>query len=162
MAYTLATLVEGMTVTVSHSADDGTGGAHNDQEGKGYGIDYSFGMGSVHYAEVTNEDESSESAVGIQLSYQSLKLAYLASEQEDNRGTVTEDTAMLATYTMGDVMEFVEQFEDENSSDAVIADVTTMGIQYSMGGGVTLFAEMSEDDKDDTADTTSVGLAFTF
>lgn len=162
LAYTLPTMVEGLTVVVSHSADSGSGGAHNGQEGTGYGLDYSFGMGSIHYAEVTNEDDSAESSVGFQASFSGVGVAYIASEQEDSSAAVTEDTSMMVSYTMSDLMVFVEQFEDEDSSDAVIADKTIMGAQYSIGGGVTLFAEMAEDDQDATADETSVGIAFKF
>ena len=162
MLFTAPTVVEGLNIVISHSADSGAGGANSDTEGTGYGIDYSFGNFSVHYAEINYEDDTNENSAGIQGSFNGIGFAYLSSEQEDVVGTVLEDTSLMVSYTMGDVFVFVEQFEAEDGSNALTDDETVVGVHYSLGGGVTLFGEMSDDEVTATEDTTSIGIAFTF
>jgi len=160
--YQLPAFVPNLTVVVSQTADDGTGGAYDSKEGTGFGVDYSFGPISVHYANVENEDDTSESAVGLKGSFQGVSFAYLAGEQEDTVGAVTEDTAYMISYAMGDVKVFVQNVEFENSSNAVESDVSVVGLHYSLGGGVTLYAETADDAEDDAADATSVGVQMKF
>jgi len=44
----------------------------------------------------------------------------------------------------------------------VDADQTAIGVQYSLGGGVTAFLENRTDSKDATADSTAAGVEFKF
>ena len=51
---------------------------------------------------------------------------------------------------------------ETSSAGSTSADITTLGVHYSMGGGVTAFVEQTDDDKSAAAETTAVGLAFKF
>jgi hypothetical protein len=160
--YQLPSFVPNLTVVVSQTADDGTGGAYNSKEGTGFGLDYSFGPVSAHYATVENVDETSETAVGIKGGLQGISFAYLVGEQEDTVGSVTEDQAYMIAYTMGDVKIFAQNVEFTGADDAVSSDVSVLGLHYSLGGGVTLYAEYAEDDVINTADATSIGVQMKF
>ena len=71
-------------------------------------------------------------------------------------GAETDTETVGVTYSMGDLTAAVETLEDG------AADLTTLGVHYSLGGGVTAFIETTEDDNDATAETTAVGLTMKF
>jgi len=162
IVYTLPELAPGLTVVVSQSGDSGSGGAESNKEGTGYGFDYAVGPVSVHYATVDNEDNTSETAAGLKGSMQGISFAYLVGEQEDTVGSVTEDKAFMVSYSMGDVKVFAQNAEFTDANNAVSSDQSVYGIQYSLGGGVMLFAETADDAEDDTADATSLGVYMKF
>ena len=63
---------------------------------------------------------------------------------------------------MGDITLAVSTVESKGSDDVVDSDIQFVGVKYSLGGGVTAFAETSSDDIDASAEVTAVGVAFAF
>ena len=80
---------------------------------------------------------------------------------EANSSVTAEEQQVGFTYSMGDLTFAMAQAED-TTADAVTADVTAVGVHYSMGGGVTAFIENTSDDRDADKDTTAVGLTMKF
>ena len=62
---------------------------------------------------------------------------------------------------MGDLTLAIETME-VSSAGAVSEDVMTMGVHYSLGGGVVAFIEQTDDDLDSTVETTAVGVTMQF
>ena len=77
-------------------------------------------------------------------------------------GAETSEQGLGLTYSMGDITLAVSTVESEDASNAVTSDIQFVGVKYSLGGGVTAFAETSSDDVDASAEVTAVGVAFAF
>jgi hypothetical protein len=157
MLWTLPTLVEGLTIHISHGADNNkVGEAHT-----GYALSYAAGPVTVDYASNENEDNTKFTYVGAKATFGAVTVA--AEQLEDGTsGATSEERSYGVSYTMGDVTIKLNNQVDENSSGTKTADKTFTGIHYSMGGGVTAFVEAMTDDVTKTNDTTAVGVAFAF
>ena len=75
-----------------------------------------------------------------------------------NASVDTDTTSVGATYGMGDITLAIENNTTETAAGGTSADITSLGLHYSLGGGVTLFAEQKDDAKDSTAETTYWGI----
>ena len=71
-------------------------------------------------------------------------------------GVETDTETVGVVYSMGDLTAAVETME--NGAD----DETTLGVHYSLGGGVTAFIETTEDDNNDADETMAVGMTMKF
>jgi hypothetical protein len=154
IGWSLPSLVEGLSVYVSHGTDsDEDGEAHT-----GFSLQYSAGPVEVAYANNNNDDGSEITYVGGTVTFGGVALSV---ERMDDDATDTEEAGIGVKYGMGDMTLYAANMETQ-IANAVDSDVTAFGLQYSLGGGVTAFVETSSDDRDATQDTTAAGLTFAF
>ncbi len=159
LLYTLPTLVEGLTLNYSMSSE--TNYASPASEGDGFSAKYSAGDLSVRYGIQDNKDDTEQQYVALTYSMAGIGLAAEQYTTTTAAGVDTDTDSMSLTYTTGDITLAIET-QETSSAGATSADVTTMGIHYGMGGGVTAFVENTDDEQDATAETTAVGIAFSF
>ena len=158
LGWTLPTLVEGVTVYVSHAADAGEGDKHT-----GVGIQYKAGPVTVAYAK--NEEEAAESNLtyaGATATFSGLTVT-LESMQDEAGGSSSkiDEDVIGVKYGMGDVTVFATSYE-KKVAGTLTSDVSAYGLHYDLGGGVTFFVEASQDDKNDAADSTGAGIEMAF
>ena len=158
--WTLPSLADGLTVNLSFSADS-TNVDGDIAAGNGYSAKYAIGDGSIRYGVGDFEDGSESSYVAATYSVAGIGLAAEQYTTTTDAGVDTDNDAIAVTYSSGDITLAIETLET-SSAGTTSADITTLGVHYSMGGGVTAFVEQTDDDKDATAETTSVGVAFKF
>lgn len=156
--WTLPTIIEGATVYVSHAADGGEGDKHT-----GVGVQYSAGPITVAYAK--NEEEAEESNLtyaGVSATFQGLTVSIESMEDEAGGTSAKIDEDVVgATYAMGDVTVFMANKENKTGGTKD-AEVSSYGLHYNLGGGVTFFIESSQDDLNDAADSTGAGIVMAF
>jgi hypothetical protein len=156
--WTLPTIVEGATVYVSHAADGGEGDKHT-----GIGIQYSAGPVTVAYAK--NDEEAAESNLtyaGATVTFQGLSVSVETMEDEAGGTTTKVDEDQIgAKYAMGDVTVFMANAETKTGGSKT-AEVSSYGLHYNMGGGVTFFIEGSSDDMNAALDKTGAGIVMAF
>jgi hypothetical protein len=160
IGWTLPTMMEGLTVYLSHSAD-----ASDDEGGQtaahtGYAAKYAMGPVSVAYGKADADVNSADqSYVGASASFQGVKLMYEEMTNGDSSAETVEESFGLS-YSMGDMtVNFVQ--EETTAGGAVTSDITFVGVKYSLGGGVTAFAEQASNDTNDS-DATAVGVSVSF
>jgi len=158
--WTLPSLAEGLTVNLSFNADS-TSSDTGISAGNGYSAKYAIGDGSVRYGVGDFEDGSESTYVAATYSVAGIGLAAEQYTTTTAAGVDTDNDAIGVTYSSGDITLAIETLE-VSSGGSVDNDITTLGVHYSMGGGLTAFVEQKDDDKDATAETTAVGLAFKF
>ena len=154
IGWDLPAMIPGLSVYVSY----GTEANEDGEEHTGVALQYKTGPVSVAYAQNNNEDGSKITYTGGSATFGGLSVHI--ERMDDDAGDVEEQQVGL-TYSMGDLTFAMAQAED-TTADAVTADVTAVGVHYSMGGGVTAFIENTSDDRDADADTTAVGLTMKF
>ena len=161
IGWTLPSLIPSLSIYLSHSADntyDGTATGAGAEAHTGIALEYAAGPVEVAYAENENDDGSKITYVGGTATFGG---AAVSVERMDDDATDTEEAAMGISYGMGDMTIYLAN-EETQVANATTADVTAVGLQYSLGGGVTAFVESSSDDKDVTAETTAAGVTFAF
>jgi hypothetical protein len=158
IGWTLPTIIEGATVYVSHSADGGEGSKHT-----GVGVQYSAGPITVAYAK--NDEEAAESNVtyaGLSATFQGLTVSIESMEDEAGGTSAKVDEDVIgATYSMGDITVFMANKENKTGGTKD-EEVSSYGLHYDLGGGVTFFIEASQDDLNDAADSTGAGIVMAF
>ena len=160
LLYTLPTLVDGLTLNYSMSAETNYASG-SVTEGDGFSAKYSAGDLSVRYGIQDNKDDTERSYVGLTYSMAGIGLAAEQYVATTAAGVDTDTDSMSLTYSTGDITLAIET-QKESSAGTTSADITTMGIHYGLGGGVTAFVENTDDEQDATAETTAVGVAFKF
>jgi len=161
IGWTLPTLAEGLSVYVSHSADTLDYG-DGDAAHTGVALQYTAGPVTVAYGDnQADTDTNNEQYVGGTVTFGGVAVS---AEQMTlgASGAESKERGMGLTYTMGDLTLAYSQQENKDSSDAVTSDITFVGVKYSLGGGVTAFAETSSDSIDASADTTAAGISIAF
>jgi len=161
IGWTLPTLAEGLSVYVSHSADTLDYG-DGDAAHTGVALQYTAGPVTVAYGDnQADTDTNNEQYVGGTVTFGGVAVS---AEQMTlgASGAESKERGMGLTYTMGDLTLAYSQQENKNSSDTVTSDITFVGVKYSLGGGVTAFAETSSDSIDASADTTAAGISIAF
>jgi len=160
IGWTLPTMVEGLTVYLSHSAD-----ASDDEGGQtaahtGYAAKYAMGPVSIAYGKADADVNSADQAyVGASATFQGVTVMYEEMTNGDSSAETVEESFGLA-YSMGDMtINFVQ--EETTAGGAVTSDITFVGVKYSLGGGVTAFAEQASNDTNDS-DATAVGVSVSF
>jgi len=161
IGWTLPTVVEGLTLYVSHAADGGEGDKHT-----GVGLQYTAGPITAAFAKNEEEtDENNLTYAGLTATFQGLSVSI--ESMEDEAGGVATANAKLdediigAKYTMGDVTFFAANKETKEDGTKT-EEISSYGIHYNLGGGVRFFIEASQDDLDDTADATGAGIELAF
>jgi len=161
IGWTLPTLVEGLSVYVSHAADGGEGDKHT-------GVAFQYTAGPITAAYAKNEEETAENNLtyaGVTATFQGLSVS-IESMEDEAGGVVTADAKLDediigAKYTMGDVTLFAANKETKEAGTKT-EEISSYGLHYNLGGGVTFFIEASQDDLDDTADATGAGIVMAF
>jgi len=160
IGWTLPTMVEGLTVYLSHSAD-----ASDDEGGQtaahtGYAAKYAMGPVSIAYGKADADVNSADQAyVGASATFQGVTVMYEEMTNGDSSAETVEEAFGLS-YSMGDMtINFVQ--EETTAGGAVTSDITFVGVKYSLGGGVTAFAEQASNDTNDS-DATAVGVSVSF
>ena len=160
--YTLPTLVEGLTVMASMTAE-GTGAQGNSS----FAAKYTMGgltvaAGTESYDTAGTEDDDA-TAYSVAYTMNGFTVGFGSSEDEDG----VEIDAVSAGYVMGDLTLAYNAHEAENAAGTVVKDASTISASYSLGGGVSVFASSLNVDTDTlsataTVDTTRVGMSFAF
>lgn len=153
--WTLPSMVPGLTVYVSTGAD-ATDGAADGAAHTGFAVKYSNSGLTIGFGQNDNDDGSEAQVVSASYGMGGLSVAVETHTATTAAGVETDTETVGVTYSMGDLTAAVETLEDG------AADLTTLGVHYSLGGGVTAFIETTEDDNDATAETTAVGLTMKF
>jgi hypothetical protein len=159
LLWTLPSFAEGLTVNVSHTADDNS--IDSATASDGWSFKYAAQGFAVGYG--ANEYEAGEEEKIVNASYgmAGAKVAYEQHTDTTDAGVDTDTTSIGLTYTTGDITIAYEgqKIESEGTTEN---DTTALGIHYSMGGGVTTFVESLSDSEDSTADATVVGIHLAF
>jgi hypothetical protein len=158
--WTLPSFVDGLTVNVSYAGDT------NDVDtgikaSNGFSLKYSIAGLSIGYGQNDFEAGQEELIANVTYSVAGVDLAYEQKTATSNVGVDTDKTNVSAVYGIGDVTLALEMSETA-SEGTTSADITVLGLHYSLGGGLTAFIEQLDDSKTPSEDTTAVGLAFKF
>jgi hypothetical protein len=176
IAYTLPTLVEGLTVRASMSPDgdnyiaggestSDVAGTAEGLEASAYSVSYSNGPVSVYYGEEKVDRAASQTTTnrsyGIKYSAGALTLA-AESGSTDNSATITDSDiaalddieykGMAASYKMGDITIAYEmqQMEEKNVDAQRWIDENTLSISTDLGGGLSAGVATTSNDSTDT------------
>jgi hypothetical protein len=157
--WTLPSMMEGLTVNVSHTADDNS--IDSATASDGWSFKYSIDGMTLGYG--ANEYEAGEEEKIVIASYgmAGAKISYEAHTDTTAAGVDTDTTSLGLTYNTGDIT-IAYEGQTVESAGSTSADTTAVGIHYSMGGGVTSFVESKSDSKDSSADATVVGIHLAF
>ena len=160
VGWTLPELAPGLTTYVSYGADtnpDSTVTAHT-----GFGLQYTTGPVTIAYADnQADTDSNNTQYVGGTVTFGGVAVS-AEKMTTGASGAETTEQGLGLTYSMGDLTLAISQVESENASNTVTSDIQFVGVKYSLGGGVTAFAETTSDDIDASAEATAVGVAFAF
>lgn len=190
IAYTLPTLVEGLTVMVSSSPKGANDAGDGDLSteglgGNSYSATYSMGGVSVYLANDTFDaaagQQTDRDVYGIKYSSGPIMLAYesasaanatIAANSMVAYTTVITNknidySAMAGTYAMGNTKFGFEtqKIEEDGSTKTTRQDETTLFVSHSLGGGVTVYAATTEDKggpSDTAIESQAVGVKFAF
>jgi hypothetical protein len=169
VAWTLPTLAEGVTVMLSYSpknqsTSSGAASVNEGQTADVAGVMVGFSMAGLG-VKVASEESGTDKDQGVTLTYKinGVSLAYESHQNEIADGTKTNYKGYAVDYSMGDLTLQYSNVEEKQSGGSAIADTTAFGVSYSLGGGVTVFAENASDDVISTKpDTTAVGITVSF
>jgi hypothetical protein len=162
LAWTLPTMVDGLSVTTTWSPKDAP--ATTDGQGSGYtanttglALTYSTGPVSVSVAQVNIGSTQDISYVGGTVTFGSIVASYETTTDSTDGGDELDYTGMSVKYNMGDVTVFA-QADEKKTNGAVADDNTSYGIHYGMGP-VTFYVESLDDDN---VNTTYAGAFYAF
>jgi len=174
--WTLPTFAEGLAVNASYSPENGDdtsintealGSSYANQNGSigddmaGVSVTYTFGGVRVGYG---TEDVGTTSNTIFNVNYTSgpLFASYEVASSEATGGTETDYTSAAIAYTMGDTKLIIGNKKTDSLTATSDRDLTSYGIQHSVGG-VKFFAETSSEDKATTKhEGTYVGMVYAF
>ena len=168
--YTLPTLVEGLTVIVSHKFE-GTGTADITSAAVKYtnsGVTVFAGQDSYGAKATTGSMDDTATGMGISYAINGLTVGYGNSESR----TGAETDAVAVGYTMGNLTIAYNSAKTESNVGVTTNEEDTVSAEYNMGGGVKVYVSSHSVDKDGTvsgtpattadADNTRVGFKFSF
>ncbi len=185
LRYDLPTFVEGLTLHVGMSAENG-GDAGVMSDATGFGASYSVAGFKVFAgtesakagvqaqanatataAAVSGEVASDFDTTGYGVAYSmggftvgyntSEKKFDVASRQDQN----TELSGFSAGYAAGNFSVAINT-SDKEVNNATVEETQTVGAAYNMGGGVKVYAASTSNDKGTAADENTVGISFSF
>jgi hypothetical protein len=159
--WTLPSFVDGLTVNVSYAGDTNDVDAGT-KASNGFSLKYSIAGLTIGYGQNDYEAGEEELIANVTYSVAGVELAYEQKTDTSALGADTDITNVSAVYGIGDVTLALEMSEETAPAGTTSADITVLGLHYSLGGGLTAFIEQLDDSKDTSADTTAVGLAFKF
>jgi len=156
----LPAIVPGLGVAVTHTPENG-GPTGTTSDVNGVLLTYSAGNISVGYAQ--EEQGTTEYSGGVVSgTFGPISASYETWDKDVAGSSSVSLNAITAVYTMGD-MTLAARQADVKDGSTVNSDVSSFFAQYSLGSGVTLFAETSSEGKLTTNDEeTAVGIVYAF
>jgi hypothetical protein len=190
LAYTLPTLVDGLTVRYSMSPEGDNyiaGGESTDVAGTAEGLEasawsvtYSAGDVSVYYGEEKVDRAAAQTTTnksyGVKYSAGSITVAAEAGSTDNSAAVSNSDIAagddveykgIAVSYVMGDITLAFEsqQMEEKNVAGQRWEDENTFSISQDLGGGVSAGISTTSNDSTDSdakADKTAVVIKYAF
>jgi len=190
IAYTLPTLIEGLTVRASMSPEGNNyiaGGETTDvagtaegREATAYSVTYTTGPISVYYGEEdvdrTAAQTTTNKSYGIKYSAGSITVAAEAGSSDNVAAVASSDIAdgddveykgFAVAYAMGDITLAFEsqQMEEKNVANQRWIDENTFSISQDLGGGVSAGVSTTSNDSTDADkkfDRTAVIVKYAF
>jgi len=190
IAYTLPTLIEGLTVRASMSPEGNNyiaGGETTDvagtaegREATAYSVTYTTGPVSVYYGEEdvdrTAAQTTTNKSYGIKYSAGSITVAAEAGSSDNVAAVASSDIAdgddveykgFAVAYAMGDITLAFEsqQMEEKNVANQRWIDENTFSISQDLGGGVSAGVSTTSNDSTDADkkfDRTAVIVKYAF
>ena len=165
--YTLPTLMEGLTVMLSHKFE-----GDGDDDINSVAAKYTTGgltvfAGQDSYGTAGSDDDT---ATGYGASYAMSGVTVGYGHSENTAGAETD--AVAVGYTMGNLTLAYNSAKTESKAGVTTNDENTVSAEYNMGGGVKVYVSSHSVDKDGTvsgtpattadADNTRVGFKFSF
>ena len=159
LAYTLPTLVEGLSVMVAHAPENGSDAtpAAIESDVNGVAVSYTNSGFTVHYATEDRGAAADADMYGVQYTGMGLTVGYKAGEIDGGN----ESTATAVSYTMGNLTVAYNGYDVESNGGADVSDTTSMSASYVLGGGASVYVATTEEDVADT-ENTAVGIKFAF
>jgi len=148
IGYKLPTVVDGLTIALSHG--EGAG------EYFGYGIGYDAGMFNIGYvSEATNEATNKVVSIGVNAA--GLSLGFDQVSYEDTEGATTEEMKMTSygvAYTLDDITLAYEMGKmDDEKNNREEENHKQIQASYAVAPGITAIVSTSEvDSRTDTSD----------
>jgi hypothetical protein len=155
VGWTLPSMVPGLKVYVSYGAD--TDEETDSEAHTGVALSYATGPVSIAWAENNNDDGTKITYVGGTATFGGIAVSV---ERMEDDADDTKESAVGVKYGMGDVTLYAAVM-DTKTGGTLGEDQTAVGLQYSLGGGVTAFVENRTDDVD-ASDATAAGIEFKF
>jgi len=144
ISYQLPSIVDGLTIAVSHTNEDTT-------ESFGYGIRYDAGVAVVQHASVSNNTSDMKTTnIGATVGAFSVG----AEQNKTTTGaTESESTLYGVSYTMDAVTIGFESGTTKDEDGATTEDYTQIGLAYAIAEGIAFHITNSE--VDDAGDNTN-------
>ena len=190
IAYTLPTMVEGLTLRMSMSPEGNNyiaGGETTDvagtaegREATAYSATYSNGGISVYFGEEKVDraasEETTNKSAGIKYTSGPIAIAYESGSTKNSAAVASSDIAagddveykgLAASYTMGNITIAAEmqQMEEKNVDNQRWIDENTVSVSQDLGGGVSVGVSTTSNDSTDSDkkfDRTAVAIKYAF
>ena len=151
--------ITGLKVNASFAGDSNYGTTAT--AGHAYSASYTMGPVTVGAGQMNNDDGTEALIMNASAGIGNFGVGYEVYTDTTAAGVDTDTTSMSATYTMGDTMFAVEAMEEESAS-VVSSDEMTYGIHHTLAPGLVAFAEITDDEKTASEETTAIGIAMKF
>jgi len=162
LLWALPSIAPNLTIYFSAGTDATEGGGQDGTNHTAVSFKYSAGPATIGFGQQETQGGAEERVANIKVSMAGLTAGYELHTATTAASVDTDTTSVGATYGMGDITLAIENNTTETAAGGTSADITSLGVHYSLGGGVTLFAEQKDDAKDSTAETTYLGASFKF
>jgi outer membrane protein OmpU len=161
--WTLPSLAEGLTVNLSMNTDTNTADSDVDSAGKANGVSVKYSNSGLTLGYGVNDYDSNveEAIYNATYSMSGVTVAMESLKDTTAAGAETKYSNFGITYKTGDLMLGYET-QEKKASGSVSNEYNVVTVQYSLGGGVTAYAETYEDTKTANSDKTALGLEFKF
>jgi len=150
--------IGGLNINASWAGDENQDG---NSGGTSVSATYKIAGARLGYAMLDNDDDTEETLTNVRLKIAGVGLGYELHTATDAESVDTDTKAFGLTYSIGDAMLGYENVTVE-SAGTTSEDITAFGIHYDVAPELTAFVEYSTDDLDAGAETTSVGVEYSF
>lgn len=157
LLWALPSIAPNLSVYFSAGTDATEGGGQDGTNHTGVSFKYAAGPATIGFGQQETDGGAEERIANISVSMQGLTAGYELFTATTAASVDTDTTSVGATYAMGDITLAIENNTTETAAGGTTADITALGVHYSLGGGVTLFAEQKDDSKSTTVETTYLG-----
>jgi hypothetical protein len=162
LLWALPSIAPNLSIYFSAGTDNTEGAGQDGTNHTGVSFRYAAGPATISYGAQETQGGAEERVANVSVSMQGLTAGYELHTASTAANVDTDTTSVGATYSMGDVTFAIENNTTKTAAGGTSADLTAVGVHYSLGGGVTLFAEQKDDAKSATAETTYLGASFKF
>ena len=149
LLWALPSIAPNLSVYFSAGTDATEGGG---QDGTNHtaavSFKYAAGPATIGFGQQETQGGAEERVANIKVSMAGLTAGYELHTATTAASVDTDTTSVGATYGMGDITLAIENNTTETAAGGTTADITSLDVHYSLGGGVTLFAEQKDDAKD--------------